>query len=400
MRALFFALMAHGESVVRLPLNSPDTEAMVSAITAFGAKVKKGNEILQIQGVGGVLKAPKAPVDVGNSGQVLRFMGALSALQNEEVILTGDESILTRRPVVPLLEGINQLGGTARSVNENGCAPISIRGPIQAGAATIDGHDSQPVSALLMTTPFLPGVSTITVNNPGETPWIGLTLSWLRRFGVEVEDQGYTYYRVKGGVTLEPFDITIPGDFSTAAYMLALGVINDSELTLHNLDMTDAQGDKALIEVLQKMGANITINHDDKNVSVKRGGQLIGKEIDVNAMIDALPILAVIGCFAEGTTTLTGAAIARKKESDRIATIVAELKKMGATIEERPDGLIVTKSALNGAEIESHADHRIALSLAVAALAASSPSALNGTACIAKSYPTFWNHLQQLGAIQ
>ena len=156
------------------------------------------------------------------------------------------------------------------------------------------------------------------------------------------------------------------------------------------------QGDKIIIDVLREMGAQMTWT--PTGLSIQAGSPLIGKRIDVNKMIDALPILAVLGCYATGTTTLYNGAIARQKESDRIAAIALELKKMGAQIEETPDGLIIQHSPLTGTTVTAHNDHRIALALAIAALGAHSTTTIEGTECIAKSYPTFVQDFQKIGA--
>jgi 3-phosphoshikimate 1-carboxyvinyltransferase len=247
----------------------------------------------------------------------------------------------------------------------------------------------------LIATSFLEGPSEIIVDNPGETPWINLTLDWVRRMGGTITHENYTHYHVKGSLGYGGFQYTVPGDFSTAAYPIAAALITQSHLQLTSLDPNDVQGDKELIHILQKMGAQISWQKDKL---VIEPSHLKGLHIDVNTCIDALPILAVLGCYAEGTTTLYNGAIARCKESDRISVISAELKKMGANIQEEEDGLTVERSALRGAELEGHRDHRIALSLAVAALGASSPSVIRGTDCAGKTYPTFLEDFTSIGA--
>jgi 3-phosphoshikimate 1-carboxyvinyltransferase len=169
-------------------------------------------------------------------------------------------------------------------------------------------------------------------------------------------------------------------------------------LTLTNVDMSDIQGDKRLIDVLLAMGAHIEIDHAKKSLRVRKGGALKGIHIDVNDFIDAIPILSVIACFAEGTTEISGATIARKKESDRLHAIATELKKMGASIEEKPDGLIISHSPLQGATVTSWRDHRIAMSLAIAAMGAEGASQIEGAECISKTYPGFAKEMAALGA--
>jgi 3-phosphoshikimate 1-carboxyvinyltransferase len=392
MRALLFGMLSSGKATIENFLPSPDTDAMIRAATLFGARVRRRGKILFIEGGFG----PASDViDAGNSGLILRLVGGVSALLPTYTLLTGDHSIRENRPVTPLLEGLNQLGATAESSRLDGRAPLVIKGPIHPGKATIDGRDSQPVSALLIATSLLNGPSEIRVKNPGETPWIELTLHWLEKFGAKISHENYTHYHVEGNLQIPDFHYTVPGDFSTAAFPIAAALVTGSSLQITNLDARDPQGDKVFIEIIKEMGAHIQWS-DTLQVTA---APLKGLTIDMNPCIDALPILAVLGCFAEGTTTLFGAAVARLKESDRISAITTELKKMGAHIEERDDGLIVEKSQLHGCDkLESHKDHRIALALSVAALGAEGPSEIHGIECIAKTYPQFIADFTRIGA--
>ncbi|HSX26743.1 MAG TPA: 3-phosphoshikimate 1-carboxyvinyltransferase [Chlamydiales bacterium] len=384
LRALIFALMAKGKSQIFHSLHSPDTMAMVEAIRQLGAKVEVGKEALIVEGVAGKIQPAGDVIQCGNSGQVLRFIGALSALSPSYTILTGDASIRKNRPVKPLLDALNQLGAFAVSSRLDGYAPIIIKGPLKGGKAVLSGEDSQPVSALIIAGAFVP--LELSVQNPGEKPWVQLTLSWLDRLKIPYENHNFEHYRMKGGSAIDGFDFAVPGDFSSAAFPIAAALLTGSEMELEGLDRNDVQGDRAIIAVLEKMGARFGW---EKNRLVVRKSDLQGISIDVNDFIDALPILAVIGCFAEGKTELYNGAIARKKESDRIGAMAMELRKMGAKIEERVDGMVIHHSPLRGANIESHGDHRVALALAVATLAARGESKLHGMEVMAKSYPTF-----------
>jgi len=391
MRAILFGMLSSGKAVIDDFLPSPDTEAMIRAATLFGARVYRRGKMLFIEGGFG---PAKDVIDAGNSGLILRLVGGISGLLPSYTTLTGDRSIRENRPVSPLLDGLKQLGATAESSRLDGRAPIVIKGPIHPGKVTIDGRDSQPVSALLIATSFLNGPSEITALNPGETPWVALTLHWLEKFGGKVDHDNFCHYRVSGNLNIPDFHYTVPGDFSTAAFPIAAALVTGSSLKLTNLDFNDPQGDKHFLQIIQEMGAHIKCSSALEIL----GGSLKGLKMDVNPCIDALPILAVLGCYAQGKTELFGGAIARTKESDRIAAIVCELKKMGAKIEETADGLIVEKSPLKGAELDSHGDHRIALALAVAALGASGPSEIQGTQCISKTYPQFVADFTRIGA--
>lgn len=398
LRAIFFALMGKGISQVHKYLPSPDTYSMLRAVEMLGAKIHRTETTLWIEGTAGRLKTPEDVIDAGNSGLVLRFIGAIASLLPTYTVITGDRSIRCLRPIQPLLSALQHLQADAYSMCLNGFAPIIIKGPLKPGSTNLCGKDSQPVSALLMTTCFLEGQSHIQVTNPGEKPWIDLTLYWLKQLGAEVTHRNHEEYWVSGKMQYEGFQYTVPGDWSSAAFPIVAALITHSEIILHNLDLTDHQGDKQIIDCLILMGANIEVDLDHKRIIVKKTNRLKGIDIDLNNFIDAIAILAVIGCFAEGKTHLYNAQIARHKESDRITAITKELKKMGANIEEKEDGLIVYPSSLKSAKLSSHKDHRIAMALSVAALAAKETSVINDVGCIAKTYPNFINDFKQLGA--
>ncbi|MGE3953737.1 MAG: 3-phosphoshikimate 1-carboxyvinyltransferase [Parachlamydiales bacterium] len=373
MRALLFAALAMGESKVNNLLASPDVEAMVTVIRQMGAGVKREGSSIAIRGIGGRVP-PLGLVDAANSGQILRFVGAVAALAKGPTLITGDESIRTLRPITPLIQGIKQLGGFAA---QNVGGGLLVQGRIKPGEVVIDGADSQPVSALLIATSLLEGGSTIRVENPGETPWVGLTLSWLKRVGRPVSHADYQTFLVQGG-QFAPFTFTVPGDYSSALYPAAAAFVTGSPIELDGLDPGDVQGDKRALDLLP---------------TLRKGGC----EIDVGPFIDALPLLAVLGCYAPGRTVLYGGAIARKKESDRISAIATELTKMGGQVTELPDGLIIEESPLRGARVSTYHDHRIALSLAIAALGARGETVIENPAVVAKSYPTFWEDMRGIG---
>lgn len=395
-RSILLAAFTQGISHIHHPLNSPDAEAAVDAARLFGAKVTSTPTGFSIAGVAGNPCTPNEVIDVGNSGQVLRFAAALGSLGNGYVVLTGDASIRSNRPVQPLIDGLKKLQGWAVSTRENGMAPFIVKGPLKAGKTSLDGEDSQPVSALLMASAFSEGKTEIHVQNAGEKPWIALTLSWLDRLGVKYTHHHFEHFFIEGKKIRPSFEVTIPGDLSSLAFPLAAALVTRSSIVIEKCDLTDVQGDKALVFLLQKMGASLEIDPSLHQLKVLPNGYLKGEIIDVNDFIDAVPILAVLGCYAEGETEIVNGAIARKKESNRLTSITLELKKMGASIEETNEGLIVKKSSLRGTRVNSHGDHRIAMSLIVAGLGADGETIVEGIDCINKSYPTFLADLNQL----
>ena len=397
-RALLFALMAEGTSIIHTPLPSPDTEAMLAAIEQLGAKILyKDPKVLHIQGCGGNLCSPTNIIDAGNSGLVLRFIGVISSLLPTYTVLTGDASIRNNRPVRPMLEAIKQLGGFGESLCLNDTAPVVIKGPIKPGFVNINGQCSQAVSALLIACSFLPSASTIVVEEAGEKPFLELTLSWLDFFNLGYKHQNLEHFTVMGGGKINGFEVQIPSDMSSLAFPLAAALVTDSSISFENLDTTNTQGDAKIIQTLKQLGAHLEYSNGEKNLYAKGKQILSGGVIDVNAYIDALPILSVLGCLGKEPLTLVNGAIARKKECDRIRCMTLELRKMGAIIEEKEDGMTIFPSRLQSAVVSSHKDHRVAMALAIAGLTTQGTTVIEDVECIQKSYPGFVEDLRQLG---
>ena len=399
MRAIFFAMMAKGQSRIYDFLHSPDTDVMIRACQALGAKINVLQDILEVEGVGGKPKLPAQVIDVGNSGQVLRFIGAITALiEDGYSILTGDNSICHLRPMAPLLDGLEQLGCFAKSSKGDGHAPIIIKGPVRHHQIHINGRDSQPVSGLLMLAAFAPHAIEIHVDEPGEKPWVDLTLSWLNRFSIPVTQRDHVYYQLNGNANISGFEYTVPGDMSSLSFPLVASAIAGTALHILNVDMNDIQGDKKIVEILKMIGAPIDISDRGIQLHANPKGVLLGFDLDINDCIDALPILAVLACFVSKPSVIRGASIARCKESDRISVMASQLRKMGAKIKEYPDGLEINPTPLKGAQVHSHRDHRIAMSLAIAGMNAQGHTTILDIDCIEKSYPHFIQTFQALGA--
>lgn len=397
-RALLFASLAKGKSEILYPLFSPDTFAMIEGCKQLGAQIQTYYKKIVIEGVNGKPIDQPRFIDAQNSGLVLRFLPTICALSNAPFIITGDHSIQTQRVLHPLLDGLVQLGAACYSLKKQGYAPAFIKGPITSGTIYIDGQDSQPVSSFLIASCFLKGETKILVKNPGEIPWVGLTLHWLDKFKISYERQSSTHYVIKGNNTISPFSYQVPGDFSSAFYPIAAALITNSCIEVCNLDFEDRQGDKIFIDIVKKMGADIAIFPEQRKLIVKKSGPLKGMKINVNDCIDSVTIFAVLGCYAEGKTEISGANIAKTKECDRLSCITQELKKMGAKIEETSDGLLIEQCQLKGACLSSYQDHRMVLSLSCAALGAEGETQIEETNCISKTYSHFFEDLKNLGA--
>lgn len=395
LRAVLFASLGKGVSRVYNYLDSPDTHAMVAACRLLGARIVLTSNCLEITGIEGNIGKAEDVIQAGNSGIVLRFLCAIGALSSHPIVLTGDYSIRHQRPMATLLSGLNQLGAHAISTKNDGFAPIIVQGPIKGGRAIINGADSQPISALLIAGSLAKEPIELIVENPGEKPWITFTLKWLERLGIHIEHRDFQHYFIIGG-SIQAFDYSVPGDFSTAAFPIAAALITQSEILIENLDMDDFQGDKELIAIFKQMGAKIMPSAD--GLVVQQSGLLQGLDIDVNDVIDGLPILAVLGCYANGKTVLRNARIAREKECDRIGCVARELKKMGAKIEECEDGLIIERADLMGSSMDGCFDHRLSMALSVAALGCQGESVISSAESIKKTYPNFLKDFQTLNA--
>jgi len=270
-----------------------------------------------------------------------------------------------------------------------------VEGRLTGGETTVEGLTSQHPTALLIAAPLADGDSVIRISNLHEAPYLEMTLDWLRRQGIEFSQEGLREFRVPGGQRYRPVNRAIPADWSSATFFLAAGALEGNEVVLRGLDMDDTQGDKAVVEYLRAMGAEIEVGEDSIRVRAK---ELKGCELDLNATPDALPMLAVLGCFAQGATRLVNVPQARIKETDRISAMAAELRKLGAQVEELEDGLVVRESALQGAEVDSHRDHRIAMALAVAGCAIPGETVVREAEAAAVTFPEFSDCMRGIGA--
>lgn len=393
-RAAAIAALADGRSTLVRPLASADTEAALRAVSALGARVQPHADSIDIDGVGGAPTAATGTIDVANSGTTLRVMSAVAALAGGTTHLTGDLQIQSR-PIGPLLGALSQLGAEAISDRGSGCAPITITGPMRGGHCEIECQTSQYLTALLISCPLAAGDTHIDVTLLNERPYVSMTLDWLDRQGIRYHHTDLMEFDVPGTQSYRPFERVVPADFSSATFFLCAAAVTGSEITLLGLDMDDPQGDRAVVDYLRQMGAEIQI--DGLQMTV-RGGALTGGEFDLNATPDALPAMAVTACFAEGETVLRNVPQARIKETDRLAVMARELGKMGAQVEELDDGLVVSSSRLHGASVEGHGDHRVVMALAVAGLAAQGETTIDTAESAAVTFPNFVKLMQSLGA--
>jgi 3-phosphoshikimate 1-carboxyvinyltransferase len=396
-RAVAIASLASGQSLIREPLWSGDTEAAVLCYSAFGAKIDRSNPAAwKVNGIGGRVVPPAETIDVLNSGTTLRVaMGSAALAEPGQVTsFTGDEQIQSR-PVAPLMKCLEELGARCVSVKNNGKAPVKVWGRLKGGRTAIEAFTSQYLSSLLLCMPLAPGDSDIDVTLLNEPGYVQMTLDWLNKQGIKYEHDGLRRFHIRGNQSYKPYDLPVPADFSSATFFLCAAAMFGDGVTLKGLDFTDSQPDKKVVDYLRAMGADITTVSD--SITVK-AALLKGVTLDMNETPDALPAMAVTATYAEGTTRLVNVPQARSKETDRIKCMAEELTKMGGKVEELPDGLVVHHSKLKAAHLDGRADHRIVMALSLAAMGLGKPCTIETAEAIKVTFPEFVTLMQSLGA--
>ena len=380
-RAVILASLAKGTSKLYDMLYSEDTLASIRVCKALGAKINKTDDYLEVVGTGGKLhNSSTEPIDLANSGTTLRLMTSISALSDNEVILTGDESLQTR-PMGLLMDALMPLGIETESLNDNDKAPILIKPGYVGGETNIYGNvSSQYISSIIISSPLSDkGVTLYVLPEFKSKPYVNMTLDIMRKFGVkslrgyylkhEACDKEHQSCRIdEFKVKKQDYvacDYTVEGDYSSASYLLALIAINGGKAKIKNLFRDSKQGDKYILDILQKMGATIIRGED--YVEIASNGDLKAIDVNLSNAPDLLITVAVLAAMAEGTTNITGVAHARVKETDRIDTTCRELEKLGCKLVEHEDGMSITGGVSSGV-VDSHGDHRLAMAFSLIGL--------------------------------
>lgn len=388
-RAFFLGAMADGESVIRNPLMSADPVTTLNACRAMGAHVSIG-DCVRIKG--GNLHAPANMIDAENSGTTMRILAGILSMFGTECKITGDETLL-KRPMGPLLDALRRAGVVCTS--DNGRPPVSVRGPNKGGKITVDGSkSSQFVTSLLLVAPMLEKDSEITVEGRiVSEPYLDVTASMMRKFGAKIESRE-NVYTVRGGTGYKPAEYSVPADFSSAAFPLVAGALGGS-VTVTDLDLTDPQGDRRIVDILKKCGADVRM--EGGNITV---GKSILKplELDMGSTPDLFPAVAVLLSAAEGRSKMFGAPHLRLKESDRIESTVRMLNDLGVRAEETEDGCVIYgRRIIPGGTVNNRLDHRIMMSAAIASFGSESPVVMDNAECHSISYPGFIDDMKKLG---
>jgi len=400
-RAVVMASLAE-QTIVKRPLLSADTTATIRACRALGAVIREIGDSLIVDGVKGKPSVPDSIIDVANSGTTLRLLMAVSALCDGTTVLTGDDSIRTR-PNTPLIDVLNQLGASVISTRDNGMAPIKVKGPMTGGGAVMDGSiSSQFFSALLMACPLCRNRTVVKVDGELKSrPYVEITIEMLESASIEIElvedDKGHLSFIIPPNQSYELTEYTVytvPGDFSSASYLLAAGVLTGGGITVGGL-YPNKQGDAAIIPILQDMGANLEWDRERGEVRVKKS-RLTGVTVDVGMTPDLVPTLAVLGALSGGEMVIENAGHVRFKETDRLHAMTVELAKMGVDITEEPDRLVIRGGGLHGASVNGWHDHRIVMALSVAGMVAGD-TVIDTAESVDISYPGFFEAMKSLG---
>ena len=392
-RAMVLGALTHSQFSLKNALISEDTKATLDALFALGSEVRANSGGVKI--LCEELRASPGVIDAKNSGTTIRLVTGVASLLPSATTLTGDES-LVRRPMGPLVDSLVTLGATCSYLAKPGCPPLKVKGPITGKRTMIPaGVSSQFVSSLLIACSQKKGPTEITLEGELRSrPYVDITIAMLRDFGATV-DSTSSGFKLEGNQKLSKDSFTVPGDYSSAAFPLVAAAITGGDVTVRNLNPESPQGDRAIVEHLRSFGAKVSTTSDSVRVT---GGNLEGTEIDVRHTPDLFPILAVVGCMAEGKTVLKGGENLREKESDRIATTVGFLTAMGARVASRSDGCeILGGERLHGATVQTEGDHRILMAASVAALASTSETRIDDDRSFAVSYPGFMRDMHQLG---
>ena len=396
-RAVAIGSLATGESLIRNPLVSGDTQAAVACYRALGARIDTGEpKLWKVTGTGGEITAPHETIDVGNSGTTLRIAMGSAALAppGQTTTFTGDEQVQAR-PLGPLMNALGELGAKCKSMRDNGKVPVEVTGRLTGGKTSIAATTSQYLSSLLLCTPLASKDTEIDVSLLNEPGYVQMTLDWLDKQQVEYENQQFHKFKIEGNQTYKAFDATIPADFSSATFFLCAAALVADEVTLLGLDFSDSQPDKAVVDYLKAMGADISIEPTSVTVKAKT---LKGTEIDMNKTPDALPAMAVTAAFADGSTSLVNVPQARSKETDRIKCMAEELRKMAVDVEELPDGLIIRPSRPKAARLDGRNDHRIVMALSLAGLNLEGQCVIDTAAAMSVTFPNYVELMKSIGA--
>ena len=400
-RALLLAALANGTTVLSNLLDSDDVRHMLNALKALGVQYALSDDRTrcEVTGNGGALHSAEAlELFLGNAGTAMRPLAAALCLGSNDIVLTG-EPRMKERPIGHLVDTLRQGGAQIDYLEQENYPPLRLRGGFTGGNVEVDGSvSSQFLTALLMTAPLAPNDTVISIKGDlVSKPYIDITLHLMKTFGVEVENQSYQRFVVRGGQQYQsPGHYLVEGDASSASYFLAAGAIKGGTVKVTGIGRNSVQGDIRFADVLEKMGAVVTWGDDFISCT---HGELNAIDMDMNHIPDAAMTIATAALFAKGTTTLRNIYNWRVKETDRLFAMATELRKVGAVVEEGEDYIRVTPPAkLQFAEIGTYNDHRMAMCFSLVALS-DTPVTILDPKCTAKTFPDYFEQLARISTL-
>ena len=377
---------------------SVDITTTTDIMENWGAKIKRFESALEIIGNDGKVVPKDKYVQCNESGSTIRFLIPIGITDENELIFDGNGKLVDR-PLDSYYRIFDKQGIFYK--NENGKLPLTVNGKLKAGNYEIDGNiSSQFITGLLYALPLLDGDSKLTINKNLESKgYIDLTLEILKLAGIKIVNNNYKSFDIKGNQIYKPFDYTVEGDYSQVAFWIVAGIISankDNEIKCLHVNKNSLQGDREIIEIVTRMGANLKIFDDYVLV---RPSKTKGTVIDISQCPDIGPILTVLGALSEGETRIINGERLRIKESDRITSIKTELNKLGANVAEEGDSLIIqgVEGFTGGVTVNAWNDHRIAMSLAIASTRCEKEIILEEAESVRKSYPHFWDDFVKMG---
>jgi 3-phosphoshikimate 1-carboxyvinyltransferase len=395
-RALIIAALAEGESVLQNALIAEDTHYLMEALKALGAEVQVTGHEVMVTGTGGLLRNPGDAIYLGNNGTAMRLLTVVAALGRGLITLTGSER-LCQRPIKPLLDALSRMGVEAHTQNNDGCPPVTVHAHGLQGGKVIfaDIESSQYISAMLICAPYAQNDTVIELQGQiPSLPYVAMTVEVMEAFGVTVDHDSPSRYGVTSGRHYQAQPYPIEGDCSSASYFFLAAALCKGTVRVEHINPRTLQGDIGLLPIMEELGCRVARGEDWVEVT---GGTLAEGEYtyDMGEMPDMVPTLAALAAVRPGRTVITNCPHLRIKESDRLAALATELKKMGVAVYEQEDGLIIEGGSPHGAEIETYNDHRIAMTFACLGLAIPGIR-IKDAECVYKSFPGFWDELKKL----
>jgi 3-phosphoshikimate 1-carboxyvinyltransferase len=415
-RALLVAALTKGHSRLTGGLFADDTRYMYEALRKLGVAIAANEErrSFEIIGTGGKIPTNRAELYIGNAGTAARSLVSYVTLGNGEFTIDGDEPMRRTRPISELLDALRQLGVDARSQFDNGCLPVIVRANgLKGGKTRLDASkSSQFLTSLMLVAPYSENGMEIEIVGEMKTPYIDITTSVMKAFGIDVLNRNYRYFRIDGGQQYHPCEYAIEPDASNASYFFAAAALTGGRVRVNGIDMNSVQGDVHFVDVLKKMGCQVNIYgtsgyrntaltatsaafHAQNGIEVIGPKRLKGVDVDMKAISDTALTLAAIAPFAESKVTIRNIEHTRWQETDRIHAMVTELRKLGVDVVEHQDSVEISPSKITPAEIDTYNDHRMAMSFSLVGLKVPGIRIRNPE-CVSKTFPNFFEVLETL----